>query len=54
MTPDKMYLRTTFDQDALLYDQARPGYPESLFDDMVMLSGLQACPKQKTVAKSAA
>jgi SAM-dependent methyltransferase len=40
MTPDKMHLRTTFDQDALLYDRARPGYPEALFDDMVMLSGL--------------
>jgi SAM-dependent methyltransferase len=40
MTPDKTHLRTTFDQDALLYDQARPGYPEALFDDMVMLSDL--------------
>ncbi|GCE29591.1 methyltransferase type 11 [Dictyobacter alpinus] len=40
MTQDKTYLRTTFDQDALLYDQARPGYPETLFDDIVTLSAL--------------
>ncbi|HEX6484313.1 MAG TPA: class I SAM-dependent methyltransferase [Ktedonobacteraceae bacterium] len=40
MTQDKTYLRTTFDQDALLYDQARPGYPEALFDDIVTLSAL--------------
>ncbi|GCE06782.1 class I SAM-dependent methyltransferase [Dictyobacter aurantiacus] len=40
MTQDKTQLRTTFDQDALLYDQARPGYPEALFDDIVTLSDL--------------
>lgn len=40
MTQDKTYLRTTFDQDALLYDQARPGYPEALFDDLVTLSAI--------------
>jgi SAM-dependent methyltransferase len=40
MTQDKTHLRTTFDQDALLYDQARPGYPEALFDDLVTLSAL--------------
>jgi SAM-dependent methyltransferase len=40
MTQDKMLLRSTFDQDALLYDQARPGYPEALFDDIVTLSAL--------------
>src|SRR4051812_16898944 len=33
-------LRSTFDQVALLYDQARPGYPEPLFDDVVTLSGI--------------
>src|SRR6266536_1127576 len=33
-------LRATFDQVALLYDQARPGYPEQLFDDVVALSGI--------------
>ncbi|GHO99273.1 methyltransferase type 11 [Reticulibacter mediterranei] len=42
MTQDKMLLRTTFNQDALLYDQARPGYPEALFDDIVTLSVLPA------------
>src|SRR5258708_4832991 len=40
MTQDRTQLRTTFDQDALLYDQARPGYPEALFDDIVTLSGI--------------
>ncbi len=38
MTQDKTHLRTTFDQDALLYDQARPAYPEALFDDIVTLA----------------
>ena len=32
-------LRSTFDAVATLYDQARPGYPERLFDDLVSLSG---------------
>ncbi|BAY46486.1 hypothetical protein SAMD00079811_40980 [Scytonema sp. HK-05] len=32
MTEENRQLRTTFDQVALLYDQARPGYPEELFD----------------------
>ncbi|MET0695715.1 MAG: class I SAM-dependent methyltransferase [Propionibacteriaceae bacterium] len=30
-------LRAIFDQDAELYDRARPGYPEALFDDLVEL-----------------
>jgi len=42
MTQDHAHLRTTFDQNAVLYDQIRPGYPEALFDDMVTLSGLPA------------
>jgi SAM-dependent methyltransferase len=33
-------LRGTFDDVALLYDQARPGYPAALFDDVVALSGI--------------
>lgn len=37
---DKILLRQTFDQVAELYDQARPGYPEALFDDIVVLSGI--------------
>ncbi len=32
--------RLVFDEDALLYDQARPGYPEELFEDLVVLSGI--------------
>ncbi len=40
MTGERMLLRTTFNRDALLYDEARPGYPEELFDDIVALSGV--------------
>ncbi|KAA3658253.1 MAG: class I SAM-dependent methyltransferase [Chloroflexi bacterium] len=32
--------RTTFDEVAKLYDVARPGYPEALFDDLVALTGI--------------
>jgi SAM-dependent methyltransferase len=32
-------LRSTFDAVATLYDEARPGYPERLFDDLASLSG---------------
>lgn len=38
MTDDRDRLRTAFDSVALLYDAARPGYPEALFDDVVSLS----------------
>jgi len=40
MTWDNDRLRKTFDQVAELYDQVRPGYPEELFDDVVILSGI--------------
>ena len=40
MTEERRRLRATYDEAALLYDQARPGYPEALFDDMVSLSGI--------------
>ena len=33
-------LRATFDQDAERYDRARPGYPESLFDNLTRQAGL--------------
>ncbi len=36
------HLRTTFNQDAELYERARPRYPEQLFDDLVALCGLQS------------
>ena len=32
--------RESFDEVAELYDQARPGYPKQLVDDLVKLSGL--------------
>jgi SAM-dependent methyltransferase len=34
-------LRTIFDEDAELYDRARPDYPEPLFDDLIRLAGLE-------------
>jgi SAM-dependent methyltransferase len=40
MTIDRRALRQNFDAAALLYDEARPGYPPDLFDDLVALSGL--------------
>jgi 2-polyprenyl-3-methyl-5-hydroxy-6-metoxy-1,4-benzoquinol methylase len=40
--PDRFQLRQTFDQDAQLYDEARPGYPETLFDDIVSFSSIPA------------
>ena len=40
MARDNKRLRTTFNEVALLYDQARPGYPEELFNDVVSLSGI--------------
>lgn len=38
MTDGRERLRSTFDGAAALYDEARPGYPERLFDDIVSLS----------------
>lgn len=34
-------LRQTFDEAPELYDRARPGYPEALFDDLARLAGLR-------------
>jgi SAM-dependent methyltransferase len=34
-------LRRTFDSAADLYDSARPGYPDELFDDLVEMAGLE-------------
>lgn len=39
MTRD-LSLRTTFDHIARLYDEARPGYPEPLFEGIIALSGI--------------
>lgn len=40
MTEERERLRVTFNEAARLYDRARPGYPEALFDDVVSLSGI--------------
>jgi SAM-dependent methyltransferase len=40
MMPHDPRLRSTFDEVAQLYDQARPGYPEALIQDAVSLSGI--------------
>jgi SAM-dependent methyltransferase len=37
---DRDRLKRTFDQDAELYDKARPEYPEQIFDDLFVLGGL--------------
>jgi SAM-dependent methyltransferase len=37
---DRDTLKRTFDQDAELYDKARPDYPEQIFDDLFALGGL--------------
>ena len=42
MTPtDRDRLKTTFNENAELYDRARPHYPHQLFDDLVALANLQ-------------
>jgi 2-polyprenyl-3-methyl-5-hydroxy-6-metoxy-1,4-benzoquinol methylase len=38
---DRESLKRIFDQDAELYDRARPGYPERLFDDLFALAALE-------------
>ncbi len=38
--PDRGRLRETFNEDAELYDRARPGYPAALFADLATLSGI--------------
>jgi SAM-dependent methyltransferase len=37
---DREMLRTTFGQDAELYDRCRPGYPPPLFTDLAVLAAL--------------
>lgn len=38
MAEGRVRLRATFDEEALLYDRERPGYPERLFDDLLALA----------------
>ncbi len=40
MNEGRQRLRVTFDEEAALYDRARPEYPNELFDDLVSLSGI--------------
>jgi len=40
VTTDRQALAGTFERSAELYDEARPGYPEALFDDLERLSGV--------------
>ena len=42
MADDREQLRTTFDSASDLYQQARPEYPEALFDALVDTAGLKA------------
>jgi SAM-dependent methyltransferase len=39
--PEDPSLKTTFNQEARLYHQIRPHYPEPLFDDLVIAADLQ-------------
>jgi len=39
--PARRHLRTTFNENAELYDRARPDYPEQLFNDLTALADLQ-------------
>ncbi len=40
MASDRDKLKRTFDEDAELYDKARPEYPEQIFDDLFALGSL--------------
>ena len=37
---DRRTARATFDAVAALYDEARPGYPDAVYDDLVTLAGI--------------
>jgi SAM-dependent methyltransferase len=41
VTDDRERLRTTFDSAAQLYHQARPDYPDELYDELVRLAALR-------------
>ena len=40
MCGDSSQLKATCDEEALLYHEARPGYPEALFEDVLSLPGI--------------
>jgi hypothetical protein len=41
MADDRVDLAATFDSSADLYQQARPDYPEDLFERLVAITGLR-------------
>jgi SAM-dependent methyltransferase len=41
MPRDRQHLRATFDSAAELYQQARPDYPATLYDELIRLAGLR-------------
>jgi SAM-dependent methyltransferase len=43
-------MRELFDEDAELYDRARPGYPPEMFDDLAELAGLGPGPRILEIA----
>ncbi|MGI5440743.1 class I SAM-dependent methyltransferase [Streptomyces shenzhenensis] len=43
----RVRLSQTFDEDAELYDRARPGYPPELYDDLAEFAG--ACPGSRVL-----
>ncbi|MFF3750552.1 class I SAM-dependent methyltransferase [Streptomyces sp. NPDC002018] len=43
----RVRLSQTFDEDAELYDQTRPGYPSELYDDLAEFAG--ACPGSRVL-----
>ena len=47
---DGASLRAIFDEAAELYDQARPGYPTALFDDLAGLQAYLSHPAHKELA----
>lgn len=42
MAKERSRLRLRFNEDAALYDQARPGYPAAMLDDVVALADMPA------------
>jgi len=43
MPKDLEHLRATFNSSAQWYDQTRPGYPETMIDDIIRLSEIPEC-----------
>jgi trans-aconitate methyltransferase len=40
LQPQRQVARETFDEVAALYDEARPGYPDAVYDDLIALAGV--------------